>query len=223
LALIDYPEIILKCSNKVFLFELLKGARISMPKSCIVTKSNYEDVVAQLGLPCVLKLPDSTFSFGVSKVNSEEEFKKEVENLLNVSELLIAQEFLYTDFDWRVGILDDVPIFACRYHMAQGHWQIYNWQAARKTDIEGNADCLPLSEVPEKVLKLAIRSARLIHPRGLFGVDLKQIKNKIYVIEVNDNPNIDHGVEDRVNENLIYHQVMEAFMKRIHERYGKTA
>ena len=31
---------------------------------------------------------------------------------------------------------------------------------------------------------------------GLYGVDLKQAGDKVVVIEVNDNPNIDCGVED---------------------------
>ena len=29
-----------------------------------------------------------------------------------------AQEYLATDFDWRVGVLDRRPLFACKYFMA---------------------------------------------------------------------------------------------------------
>jgi glutathione synthase/RimK-type ligase-like ATP-grasp enzyme len=32
--------------------------------------------------------------------------------------------------------------------------------------------------------------------RPITGVDLKQIEDGIFAIELNDNPNLDHGVED---------------------------
>jgi glutathione synthase/RimK-type ligase-like ATP-grasp enzyme len=80
--------------------------------------------------------------------------------MLKESDLIIAQEYTPSDFDWRIGILDDVPIFACRYYMAKGHWQIYNWNASKKDDQDGNADCLPIEEVPRKILQLALKSAK---------------------------------------------------------------
>lgn len=40
-----------------------------------------------------------------------------------------------------------------------------------------------------------MKTANLIGD-GLYGVDLKQAGDKVVVIEVNDNPNIDCGVED---------------------------
>jgi hypothetical protein len=30
---------------------------------------------------------------------------------------------MYTDFDWRIGVLDRQPIFASKYFMSQGHWR----------------------------------------------------------------------------------------------------
>ena len=35
---------------------------------------------------------------------------------------------------------------------------------------------------------------------GLYGVDLKETKDGVFVIEVNDNPNLDHGWEDSGRE-----------------------
>ena len=39
--------------------------------------------------------------------------------ILEKSELLIAQEFLPTTFDWRIGICDGQPLYACKYHHQQ--------------------------------------------------------------------------------------------------------
>lgn len=43
--------------------------------------------------------------------------------------MIIAQEFLPTPFDWRVGIFDRQPLYVCKYHMAHKHWQITNWDS----------------------------------------------------------------------------------------------
>jgi glutathione synthase/RimK-type ligase-like ATP-grasp enzyme len=98
--------------------------------------------------------------------------------------------------------------------MAKGHWQIYNWKAKKKDDQDGNADCLPMEEVPKKVLKMAIKSAKLIG-EGLFGIDIKVIDNKPMVIEINDNPNIDFGVEDRFYGDLVYSKILTALKNRL--------
>jgi glutathione synthase/RimK-type ligase-like ATP-grasp enzyme len=38
-----------------------------------------------------------------------------------------------------------------------------------------------------------------------------------YVIEVNDNPNIDAGVEDLVLKDELYHRIMRGFLRRLDE------
>ena len=50
---------------------------------------------------------------------------------------------------------------------------------------------------------------------GLYGVDLKQIGDRVVVIEVNDNPNIDHEVEDAVDGNMLYLKLARFFRQRI--------
>ena len=53
---------------------------------------------------------------------------------------------------------------------------------------------------------------------GLYGVDLKQVGDRCYVIEVNDNPNIDAGNEDGVLKEALYREVLGVFLRRIRER-----
>ncbi|MCW8881535.1 MAG: RimK family alpha-L-glutamate ligase, partial [Sedimenticola sp.] len=65
----------------------------------------------------------------------------------------------------------------------------------------------------------ALKAANLIG-NGLYGVDLKETENGIVVIEVNDNPSIDSGVEDQVLGDALYEQIMEEFLVRIEA--GKT-
>jgi glutathione synthase/RimK-type ligase-like ATP-grasp enzyme len=216
LVVIDDPESILKCTNKVFLAELLQRHKISIPKTMIAHRDNIDQVGPTLGLPCILKQPDSSFSQGVMKVSTEDELREKIKMLLSRSEMIIAQQFLPTDFDWRIGVLDKKPLYACRYFMAKGHWQIIDYGKSGRIR-EGNADTIPFEDVPEPVLNTALKAANLIGD-GLYGVDLKQIGRKVYVIEVNDNPNIDAGMEDQVLKDELYLTVMRSFMRRIEEK-----
>jgi glutathione synthase/RimK-type ligase-like ATP-grasp enzyme len=216
LVVIDDPESILKCTNKVFLAELLQRHKISIPQTMIAHRENMAQVPAVLGLPCIIKQPDSSFSQGVMKVETEEELQEKIKKLLTRSEMVIAQQFLPTDFDWRIGVLDRKPLYACRYFMAKGHWQIIDYGKTGRIR-EGDADTIPIEDVPEQVVKTALKAANLIGD-GLYGVDLKQMGRKVYVIEVNDNPNIDAGLEDRILKDELYRTVMKFFINRIEQK-----
>lgn len=217
LVVVDDPESILKCTNKVFLAELLDRNRILTPKTLVVHRGNRDAVLRDMGLPCILKQPDSSFSRGVVKVDGELDLREAVGRLLEKSELVIAQEFLPTPFDWRVGIFDRQPLYACKYFMARRHWQVFRREANGLKMDEGKVETIPVEHVPTKVLRAALKAANLIGD-GLYGVDLKQAGGKVFVMEVNDNPNIESGVEDQVLKEEIYLRIMRVFLRRIEQR-----
>ncbi|OGT01513.1 MAG: glutathione synthase [Gallionellales bacterium RBG_16_57_15] len=222
LVVIDDPDSILKCNNKVYLAEILARHRIPAPKTLLVHRDNVNRIVPTLALPCVLKQPDSSFSLGVVKVESAEELPAKVNGLLDKSELIVAQEFLPTEFDWRVGILDRRPLFVAKYFMVPGHWQIIRHGVGKQNDckrdfVEGKTEALSVGEAPDRVVKMALRAANLIGD-GFYGVDIKQIGKRLYVIEINDNPNVDAGNEDSVLKDALYREVMGVFLKRIEAR-----
>lgn len=222
LAVIDDPSSILKCANKVYLAELLKNAKIATPKTMIIHADNRKEVSQTLGLPCILKLPDSSFSQGVIKVSNEEELKSTLKRMLDQSELMIGQSYTPTDFDWRVGVLDGKALFACKYFMAKDHWQIYNWSSADKAEIEGNFQTMAIEDAPDYVIDIALKSTKLIG-NGLYGVDIKEINGKAVIIEINDNPNIDHGVEDKVIGDKLYEEIIKWLKNKIVQRTQNEA
>lgn len=213
LVVIDDPDSILRCGNKVFLAERLTRARIPMPKTVIVHRDNVISAASSLGFPSVLKMPDSSFSQGVFRAEDESLFGEIAQRLLASSDLLIAQEFLPTDFDWRIGVLDRKPLYACRYHMARDHWQIVR-QDKRGRPHYGPVDAVPLPDVPRPVMTTALRAASLMGD-GLYGVDLKERGGRVFVMEVNDNPTIETEVEDGVEGQRLYRRVMEVFLGRL--------
>ncbi len=190
--------------------------RIPEPKTMVVHRENLDQVVPTLGLPCVLKLPDSGFGLDVLKIEAEDQLETRANTFFAVSELLIAQEWLPTGFDWRIGVYDRRPLFVCKYFMAPGHWKVNRIEPGRET-VEGETVAFSVGEAPEIVVGTAVRAANLIG-RGLYGVDLKEVGDRCYLIEVNDNPNVDAGNEDQLLGSALYREVMGVYARRIAER-----
>ena len=216
LVVIDDPESILKCTNKVYLAELLSRHGVPTPRTLMVHRENVGQIIPTLSLPVVLKQPDSAFSAGVVKVENEPELQQKAHELLGRSELIVAQEWLPTEFDWRVGVLDRRPLYVCKYFMAPGHWQIISRKGSGETQ-EGPWQALSVGETPEEVVRVALKAAGLIG-NGLYGVDLKQVGNRVVVIEVNDNPSIESGVEDGVMKDALYREIVGTILRRVEQR-----
>lgn len=215
LVVIDDPWSILHCSNKIYLHERLARARLRQPRSWLLTKTAATpERLRALPFPLVLKLPESSFSLGVYKVGDLSALQIRLKQMFAQSDLVIAQEFLETAFDWRIGVLDHAPLFACKYYMARGHWQVYNWGDETSADFAGQSEAIPLQQVPPHILKAAVKSSSLIGD-GLYGVDLKDVQGQAYVIEINDNPNIDVGIEDALLQDELYLRIMASFFSRI--------
>lgn len=215
LVVIDDPWSIMRCANKVFLAERLALAKLPAPRTVILQRDALKQPPSSLGItfPCVLKQPDSAFSQGVVKARDEDEFRRQLELLFEKSDLLIAQEFLKSDFDWRVGVLDGKPLYVCKYYMARDHWQICNWERTGGHRF-GKDEAVPIEAAPPAVIQTAVKAANLIGD-SLYGVDLKEIDGRVCVIEINDNPSIDAGIEDALLKDELYLRIMRSFIRRI--------
>lgn len=233
LAVMDAPDAILKCNNKVYLAERMLAANVPAPRTMIVHNENRDQVAKEFGLPVVLKLPDSTFSRGVTKARTLDELEKELDAILADSDLAIAQEYMPSDFDWRIGVLDGKPLYACKYYMAAGHWQIYNWSSGSKKDQMGDFDCMPIAEAPSAIVDAALKAVLAVvgdphapvgqQAPGLFGVDVKEVAGDPFVIEVNECPNIDHGVEDQAMGDDLYRAIIGSLERSIERKIGITS
>ncbi len=215
MVVIDDTNSIVKCCNKVYLAEILALNKVPTPRTVVLNKGQNENLGVLVGYPAVLKIPDSAFSKGVFKAENEQEAKEITDRLFKDSDLILAQEFLYTDFDWRIGILNNQVMFACKYFMSPEHWQIMQHGAGGVLK-EGKFSSVPIEDVPAPVLDAAKAAAKLIG-NGLYGVDVKERGGKAFVMEVNDNPNIESGVEDGLLGWGLYYRIMEEFIRRVEE------
>ncbi|MBS0569638.1 MAG: RimK family protein [Proteobacteria bacterium] len=219
MVVIDDPGSILKCTNKIYLHDLLRSRKLATPKTEILYRDDgkrLEELPDLLGFPIVLKIPDGSFSRGIVKTETPEQLKAAVEKLFEHTALVLAQEYLFTDFDWRIGVLDGEALYACQYFMSRGHWQIYN-HGADAVQKSGGFKTLPVRSAPSDIVKLALKATAPIGD-GLYGVDLKQVGNRSVVIEVNDNPSIDAGVEDAYLGEDLYRRIMSEFLRRMERK-----
>lgn len=220
IVVIDDPQSILRCTNKVYQAEALRLHDVPTPRTLIVDRVDVDAIVDAVGLPCVLKSPDGSFSRGVVKCKTAEEVALKAADMLADSDLVLAQEYLPTEFDWRIGVLGGQALYACRYLMATGHWQIV--KPGRGGYRYGKVEPVPLAEAPEDVVATAVRAAGVIGA-GLYGVDVKVAGGRPYVIEVNDNPNLDAGCEDRELGDELYRRILQNLLTRVRSRKAASA
>ncbi|MBW3097665.1 RimK family protein [Pseudohoeflea coraliihabitans] len=214
MPVIDDPVSMIRCTNKVYLDELMRANAIPVPETVmLIGNGDLERAADQIGFPMVVKVPDSSFSRGVSKVSDRQELTRLVDDWLRDSDLLIAQKYMPTKFDWRIGVLGGEPLFAVHYLMAKKHWQIVRHDPGGRP-VEGGFRSVSLAATPPQVLDAGLRAARCIGD-GLYGVDLKETDAGVFVIEVNDNPNLDHGVEDAGEKDEVWIRLTRWFIDRL--------
>jgi len=213
LPVIDDSASIVRCENKVFIHHLPERHGVPTSRTLLMTPDmDIDAAVDELGLPLVVKASDGSFSIGVHKARTAAEGARFLADLRSRSAVLVAQEYMPTDYDWRIGLLAGKPLFACRYFMAQGHWQIIQ-HISPDHRIEGEAAAVPLQNVPAGVIETAQRAARLVGD-GLYGVDLKQQGARTCVIEVNANPDIDSECEAALPASRVWLRLADWFAQR---------
>ncbi len=214
MPVIDDTLSMIRCTNKVYLKELLENAGVPIPPTEIVdARTDLTGVFERLGAPVILKTPDGSFGAHMVKAKTLDELRDGVKAMLKNTALVIAQAFMPTDFDWRIGVLDGEPLYACQYRMARGHWQIVKHGPDGKMT-EGGFETLPIENAPSDVVDVAVKAARLIGD-GLYGVDLKETSNGAVVIEVNDNPNLEVDIEAAVIKDELWRKIINWYSTRL--------
>src|SRR6516165_4939213 len=138
-----------------------------------------------------------------------------LDELFEETDLLLAQKFLPTDFDWRVGVLAGEPLFVCQYRMARGHWQVVKYRPDGSSH-EGGFTAFAVDKAPPDLIDIAMRAARPIGD-GFYGVDIKESDRGFIVMEVNDNPSLEHGIEDQVGKDEIWMRLLKWFIERFEQ------
>jgi glutathione synthase/RimK-type ligase-like ATP-grasp enzyme len=198
IPVIDDPASIQICSDKVNMYLHLMQEGVRIPETVFVrkgevTEKDATDLFRELGSPLILKEPSTSFSLRVEKVHTVPEFLKTAKRFIKLSDWIVAQKFIESNFDWRVGVLDGEPLYACQYIIPQETFKI---QATVNGHVVYCAvKSVLLGQVPAPILDTAVQAANAIGG-GFYGVDIKDKDGTPYVIEVNDNPSLEAGEDE---------------------------
>jgi glutathione synthase/RimK-type ligase-like ATP-grasp enzyme len=143
--------------------------------------------------------------------------------MLEEYEVVLAQTYVPTAFDWRIAVLDRIPLFASRQHLGEDAWQPASGGACsgaeRKRGRCYTNEAVSLEDVPTRVLEAALAAAVPIGD-GLYGVRVKEVGAAPYVTDLHDNPTIDAGIDDHVEGVRIYERIMQFLRARVASRRG---
>lgn len=205
IRVIDDPDSIRICCDKVNMYQHLIRHGAPIPETRIIDRRDLgshlaRQLLSELGDPVVIKAPNSSFSMYVERASTVEEFLSVAHRFLRRADRIVAQQFIRSSFDWRVGVLNGEPLYVCQYVIPKRRWKILTHTPDGRT-IFGSVKGVPLEKAPAGLIECAVKAANAIGS-GLYGVDLKQHDTGYLVIEVNDNPTINAGDEDQTNGEL---------------------
>ena len=114
---IDDSRSILICCDKVHMYRRLTAAGVPFPRTVFCDATEIypwrgEQLLAELGPRLVVKAPNSSFSQHVEMVTTADDFEKVGDRFLHRADRVVVQEFVQSEFDWRVGVLGGVAIRA---------------------------------------------------------------------------------------------------------------
>ena len=211
IRVLDKSSDIRICSDKVNMYLHLKKANVTFPETQFlkideILEENASEFFEQMGSPIVLKAPNSSFSAYVEKVSTTAEFVKIAKKFSRRSDRIIIQQYLPSRYDWRVVILDRKILSVVKYIMDPKAWKIVDHDHEGKL-LQCTVVGLDIDQVDPGLLETSMHAADSIGD-GLYGIDLKEVDGEFFVIEVNDNPNLDEGLEDQKSP-LIYEWIIK--------------
>jgi glutathione synthase/RimK-type ligase-like ATP-grasp enzyme len=201
LKVVDDPESIKICGNKVHQYELFDKYDVPRIPTMFLNKEDLHhkrisEIFDTLGKPVVIKAPYTSFSRYVEKASCETSFRDVAKRFFRKSDVLTIQKFTPTAFDWRVGVLNNDVLYVCKYMIPKGKWKHGAKLRGKPTVVWGRTVAIDKQELPSGIRDAALKACSVVG-KGLYGVDIKEVDGKYVVVEVNDNPSIYAGYEDQ--------------------------
>ena len=178
------------CMNKEYTKKIMSTAGVPLIASVYLLKDeNPVDKVKDLSYPLMVKPVSEGSSFGMSKVNSEEELLSAVETARKYNPEVLIEEYL-TGVSATVGVLEkDGKPFATEILELRPKNEWYDYEAKYTKGMTEFILPAELSaEMTEKVKEVAVKAFRVCGCSGVSRVDFLITKDIPYVLEVNTNP-----------------------------------
>ncbi|MDD1684741.1 MAG: ATP-grasp domain-containing protein [Methanoregula sp.] len=208
IPVIDDPLSIRICSDKINMYSHLMKKDVAIPKTVFLSKNDLTaeritHLFEELGTPIIVKEPSTSFSLRVEKVSTVSGFFKVARRFIRLSDWIVAQQYIESRYDWRVGVLDGKLLYACKYTIPSVTFKIQ--ASVNGHTVYCGVESVPANAIPPHVVRLGIDAANAIG-NGLYGVDIKNNNGDAYVIEVNDNPSLESGEDGHYPD--VYEQIV---------------
>jgi glutathione synthase/RimK-type ligase-like ATP-grasp enzyme len=202
LRVIDDPESIKICANKIHQYELFEKYDVPRIPTMFLSKDDLHhkkisEIFHTLGKPVVIKAPYTSFSRYVEKAACETSFREVSKRFFKKSDVLAIQKFTPTAFDWRVGVLGNDVLYVCKYMIPKGKWKHGAKLRGKPTVVWGRTVAVENKDMSSRLREVALKACSVVG-KGLYGVDLKEVNGDYVVVEINDNPSIYAGYEDQM-------------------------
>lgn len=178
------------CMNKEFTKKVLRDAGLPVIKSICITKGdNLFDKTKDLAYPLMVKPVCEGSSFGMSKVNNQDELVKAVFEASKFKQDILIEEYK-TGKDATVGVLEKEGVpFATDILEMRPHNEWYDYEAKYT---KGMTDFITPAEFSDKmttaVKDYAIKAFKACGCRSVSRVDFVVTEDIPYILEVNTSP-----------------------------------
>ena len=177
--------------DKWYCNQFLKGFDIPVAKSLLLTKINdftSEEIISNLGLPCFVKPSDSGSSYGISKVNTQEELQPALEKAFAEGRTVVIESFL-KGTEVTCGVYNsEAGIQTLPITEIVSENDFFDFEAKYLGKSE---EIIParISEIEvNRVNALSIKIYQLLKLRSIARIDFMLVDQIPHVIEVNTTP-----------------------------------
>lgn len=177
--------------DKWYCNQFLNNFGFKVAKSILLNKNseiNINDIVSTLGLPVIVKPTDSGSSFGVSKVNLEQDLETAIIEAFNEGSSVVIEEFLKgREITCGVYELDD-EVYTLPLAEIISENEILDYEAKYNGK---SSDVIP-AEVDDKIAhrisEITKSIYKLINLRFIARIDFILVGDEPYVMEINTTP-----------------------------------
>lgn len=178
------------CMNKEYTKKIMAMSGLPLIKSVyLLPDENPIEKVTQLNYPLMIKPVSEGSSFGMNKVNNQEELVKAVEEARKYNANILIEEYL-VGISTTVGVLEkNGKAFATEILELRPKKEWYDYEAKYTkgmTEFILPAQISP--EMTEKVKRYAVKAFEACACSGVSRVDFLIVDDVPYILEVNTNP-----------------------------------
>jgi D-alanine-D-alanine ligase len=182
------------CMDKLMTKRLWLGAGLPTPEYCMLREdSDFDAVVAELGLPLIVKPASEGSSLGMSKVEVAEDLISAYEVASEFDCPVFAEQWI-TGEEYTIAILDGNTLPMIRLHTPR---DFYNYEAKyQANDTQYVCPCGLPEEQEHSLQRLALQAFEVCGASGWGRVDLMlDREGRPWLIEVNTVPGMtDHSL-----------------------------